>query len=78
MNRLIESTVRSLNNLIERFHQSFYYYLLVTAPSAGRSTSFLSIGYYMIPFGAILLGFFGYVSHHIRCTITSPNIRLSF
>jgi hypothetical protein len=62
MDRVMEGAVRSLNNLIERFHQSYYYYLLVTELSVYHWTTFLSIGYYMIPFGLILLGFFGYVS----------------
>jgi hypothetical protein len=65
--RVMEGAIRSLNNLIERFHQSFYYYLLVREPSALRPTSFVSIGYYMIPFGLILLGFFGYSTFTLFC-----------
>jgi glycosylphosphatidylinositol transamidase len=41
--------VRSVNNLLEKFHQSFFLYFL-TAPS-----KFISVGMYMIPF-ALLLG----------------------
>jgi Gaa1-like, GPI transamidase component len=37
----VESTLRSLNNLLERFHQSFFLYLMTT-PS-----SFLSVGNYL-------------------------------
>ncbi|OVA20791.1 Gaa1-like [Macleaya cordata] len=40
--RLIEGVVRSVNNLLEKFHQSFFLYLL-TAPS-----KFVSVGVYMI------------------------------
>lgn len=36
--RVIESIVRSLNNLLERFHQSYFFYLL---PSTDR---YISIG----------------------------------
>lgn len=39
--RLIESVFRSLNNLLEHFHQSFFFYLL---PSASR---YVSIGLYL-------------------------------
>ncbi|EFA06039.1 glycosylphosphatidylinositol anchor attachment 1 protein [Tribolium castaneum] len=39
--RIIEGIFRSLNNLLERFHQSFFFYLL---PSSER---FISIGLYM-------------------------------
>lgn len=36
--RVVESIVRSLNNLLERFHQSFFFYLL---PCTDR---YISIG----------------------------------
>ena len=42
---MIEGLFRSLNNLLERFHQSFFFYLL---PATGR---YVSIGLYMQPFG---------------------------
>ncbi|XP_052818191.1 glycosylphosphatidylinositol anchor attachment 1 protein-like [Mya arenaria] len=42
--RVIEGIFRSLNNLLERFHQSFFFYLL---PGTQR---YVSIGLYMIPF----------------------------
>ncbi|EDO29993.1 predicted protein, partial [Nematostella vectensis] len=48
--RVLEGICRSLNNLLERFHQSFFFYLL---PSPGR---YVSIGMYMPPFGCLLLG----------------------
>lgn len=48
--RILEGTVRTLNNLLEKLHQSFYYYLL---PSSSR---YLAIGDYMIPLGLILAG----------------------
>lgn len=47
--RIVESTLRSINNLLERFHQSFFFYLL---PS---SHYYISIGMYMPAFGLILL-----------------------
>lgn len=42
--RVVESIVRSLNNLLERFHQSYFFYLL---PSTDR---YVSIGIYTLPF----------------------------
>lgn len=45
--RVIEGIVRSLNNLMERFHQSFFFYLL---PASHR---YVSIGVYMGPFAAM-------------------------
>ena len=36
--RMIEGNLRSLNNLLERFHQSFFFYMLVTP------NRFISIG----------------------------------
>ena len=47
LGRIIEGTFRSLNNLLERFHQSFFFYLL---PSGGR---YVSIGLYMPMFGVL-------------------------
>uniref|UniRef100_A0A0E0C654 Glycosylphosphatidylinositol anchor attachment 1 protein n=1 Tax=Oryza meridionalis TaxID=40149 RepID=A0A0E0C654_9ORYZ len=46
--RLTEGVVRSVNNLLEKFHQSFFLYFL-TAPS-----KFISVGVYMIPFALLL------------------------
>ncbi|KAE9602392.1 hypothetical protein Lal_00049561 [Lupinus albus] len=46
--RLIEGVVRSINNLLEKFHQSFFLYLL-TSPS-----KFVSVGVYMIPFALLV------------------------
>ena len=43
--RVVEGIFRSLNNLLERFHQSFFFYLL---PS---SSQYVSIGMYMPAFG---------------------------
>lgn len=45
--RVVEGIFRSLNNLLERFNRSYWFYLL---PSTRR---YLSIGYYMIPFAMI-------------------------
>ncbi|EMS56819.1 Glycosylphosphatidylinositol anchor attachment 1 protein [Triticum urartu] len=46
--RLLEGVVRSVNNLLEKFHQSFFLYFL-TAPS-----KFISVGVYMIPFALLV------------------------
>ncbi|KAM6548686.1 hypothetical protein CsatB_020362 [Cannabis sativa] len=46
--RLIEGVVRSVNNLLEKFHQSFFLYLL-TSPS-----KFVSVGVYMIAFALLV------------------------
>lgn len=45
--RVIEGVFRSLNNLLERFHQSFFFYILPT------TSTYISIGIYMPPFGLI-------------------------
>jgi len=49
MGHVIEGVFRSLNNLLERFHQSFFFYIL---PSVER---YASIGVYMPAFGVLLL-----------------------
>ncbi|KAI4097168.1 MAG: hypothetical protein LQ344_000578 [Seirophora lacunosa] len=41
LGRCVESTFRSLNNLLEHFHQSFFFYLLM------QSQRFVSIGTYL-------------------------------
>ncbi|KAK6937099.1 GPI transamidase component Gaa1 [Dillenia turbinata] len=46
--RLVEAVVRSVNNLLEKFHQSFFLYLL-TSPS-----KFVSVGIYMIAFALLI------------------------
>lgn len=45
--RVLEGTLRSLNNVQEHLHQSFYYYLL---PSP---RTYIPIGHYMISFGML-------------------------
>ena len=50
MGRIVEGTFRSLNNLLERFHQSFFYYVL---PGTSR---YVSIGMYMPGFGILAGG----------------------
>ena len=45
LGRVVEGVFRSLNNLLEKFNRSYWFYLL---PSTRR---YLSIGYYMISFG---------------------------
>ncbi|GFG36725.1 hypothetical protein Cfor_00879 [Coptotermes formosanus] len=47
MGRVLEGLFRSLNNLLERFHQSYFFYLL---PATDR---FISIGMYMPPLGLL-------------------------
>lgn len=46
--RMIEGVIRSVNNLLEKFHHSYFLYLL-TAPN-----KFVSVGIYMIPFALIV------------------------
>jgi len=46
--RILEATFRSLNNLLERFHQSFFFYLKTTP------NRFISIGLYFPPIALIL------------------------
>ncbi|CAN8300596.1 unnamed protein product [Cochlearia groenlandica] len=46
--QLLEGTIRSVNNLLEKFHQSFFLYLL-TSPS-----KFISVGVYMIAFALLV------------------------
>lgn len=48
MLRLIEGIARSVNNLLERFHQSFFFYLLVA------TDRFVSIGDYMPSLGLMV------------------------
>lgn len=62
--RAIEGTIRSINNLQERFHRSYYFYLL---PNTRR---YISIGFYMISFGLILLPL-ALKSLHLYFTATS-------
>ncbi|XP_017795411.1 PREDICTED: glycosylphosphatidylinositol anchor attachment 1 protein [Habropoda laboriosa] len=50
--RIVESIVRSLNNLLERFHQSFFFYLL---PS---TDTYISIGLYIRSLVLIIAGIF--------------------
>lgn len=46
--RLIEGVIRSVNNLLEKFHHSFFLYLL-TSPS-----KYVSVGVYMIAFALLI------------------------
>ncbi|GAB2279026.1 hypothetical protein Dimus_013689 [Dionaea muscipula] len=46
--RLVEGVIRSVNNLLEKFHQSFFLYFL-TGPS-----KFVSVGVYMIAFALLI------------------------
>jgi len=47
LGRILEGMLRSLNNLLERFHQSFFFYL------QSATNRYISIGLYMPPFGLI-------------------------
>lgn len=49
LGRLLEGVVRSVNNLLEKFHQSFFLYFLTS------SSRFISIGVYMIPFALLVI-----------------------
>ncbi|XP_013418451.1 glycosylphosphatidylinositol anchor attachment 1 protein isoform X1 [Lingula anatina] len=65
MGRTVEGIFRSLNNLLERFHQSFFFYLL---PSTSR---YVSIGLYMPPFAIMVAGsLIKAVAMWISCTET--------
>ncbi|XP_047972677.1 glycosylphosphatidylinositol anchor attachment 1 protein-like isoform X1 [Salvia hispanica] len=46
--RLVEGVIRSVNNLLEKFHQSFFLYLM-TSPNR-----FVSVGIYMIAFALLI------------------------
>ncbi|OQR68617.1 glycosylphosphatidylinositol anchor attachment 1 protein-like [Tropilaelaps mercedesae] len=48
--RVVEGLVRSVNNLLQRFHRSFFYYFLPT------SDRYVSIAYYMTAFGLLTGG----------------------
>ncbi|XP_031830500.1 glycosylphosphatidylinositol anchor attachment 1 [Nomia melanderi] len=50
--RIVESIIRSLNNLLERFHQSYFFYLL---PS---TDTYISIGLYIRSLVLIIAGVF--------------------
>lgn len=54
--RMLVASFRALNNLLEKIHQSFFFYLLA---SQNRYISILS---YMIPLGLLLLPFFALVA----------------
>ena len=47
--RVLEGVIRSLNNLLERLHQSFFFYVL---PNCDR---YISIGLYMPPFALVMM-----------------------
>lgn len=51
LGRTVESMVRSLNNLLEHFHQSFFFYLLL------QTNRFVSIGTYLPSAMAVASGF---------------------
>lgn len=51
LGRIVESLVRSLNNLLEHFHQSFFFYILMQA------NRFVSIGTYL-PSAMLIAGNF--------------------
>jgi len=51
LTRIVEGVFRSLNNLLERFHQSFFFYVLCSG------SRYISIGMYMPMFGLLAIGF---------------------
>lgn len=68
--RLIEGVIRSVNNLLEKFHQSFFLYLL-TSPS-----KFVSVGVYMIAF-ALLVAPLPMVAASLYLDANNPDRRLT-
>lgn len=50
--RVVDLTLRSVNNLLEKFHQSFFFYFLVTPKH------FISISHYIPIIGLLLLSYF--------------------
>jgi len=51
LGRIVEGVFRSLNNLLERFHQSFFFYILCSG------SRYISIGMYMPMLGLLAIGF---------------------
>ncbi|ODV96064.1 hypothetical protein PACTADRAFT_49483 [Pachysolen tannophilus NRRL Y-2460] len=49
--RVVEALFRSVNNLLEKFHQSFFFYLML------QPRNFVSIGTYLPSVGIIAVGF---------------------
>ncbi|RLV90796.1 GPI transamidase component GAA1 [Spathaspora sp. JA1] len=70
LGRVIDGTFRSVNNLLEKFHQSFFFYLLMS------SKNFISIGTYL-PSAIILAVSFALSSIHGIIQI-DPISNLSF
>src|SRR5271168_2518799 len=73
--RVIESLCRSLNNLLEHLHQSFFFYF-VLSPSGkflGEPGRFVSIGTYL-PAAMVLAASFTItaISLWIRCSTIEP------
>ncbi|CAG0887606.1 unnamed protein product [Cyprideis torosa] len=62
LGRVLEGIVRSLNNLLERFHQSFFFYLMLS------STRFVSIAFFFPPFAVMAAPLL------IRCLAIWPDI----
>lgn len=46
-NRTIESTLRTMNNLLERLHASFFFYILTKSHHPNGHPQFLKIGHYL-------------------------------
>lgn len=65
MGRIIESTFRSLNNLLEHLHQSFFFYLLM------QSNRFVSIGTYL-PSAMLVAVSFTIMAIHLWLMSGSP------
>lgn len=62
---------RKLNNLLERLHQSYFFYLM---PSLSH---FVSIGYYMPAFGLLAVILLLRVSspHNFKCTLSRSKMK---
>ncbi|KAJ1363872.1 hypothetical protein KIN20_023826 [Parelaphostrongylus tenuis] len=66
--RLLEAIARSLNNVLERFHQSYFLYILASPDN------FVSIAYFMPIIGGVLLPllFFAYRDWSYLSSVTVP------
>jgi hypothetical protein len=70
--RVVESTFRSLSNLNERLHQSFYYYLL------SNTFRYVSIGQYLIPYFIVLGSMCAFAGSHIISYDINPLFVICF
>jgi hypothetical protein len=67
----VESTIRSLSNLNERLHQSFYYYILA------NTFRYVSIGQYLIPYFIILGSMCAFAASRIISVDANPFLAIA-